>query len=64
MVKFDKIEKVWYNIPRGTIGYIICPCCHKQKLFRIEKENSISEIYIWCKFCKKEICLKSLEPNI
>ena len=54
MVKFDKIEKVWYNIPRGKIGYIICPCCHKQKLFRIEKENSISEIYIWCKFCKKE----------
>lgn len=62
MLKFDKNEKVCYNIKQDEMQYIICPCCKKQKLFRINKNSEFNEIYIWCKFCKKEICLKSREP--
>lgn len=60
MIEFDKNKKMCYNIQKD--GYVICPCCKKQKLFRIESESVFDKIYIWCKYCKKEICLKSREP--
>ena len=62
-VEFDKNEKMCYYITRDTSGYIFCPCCHKQKLLRVEAPNHISKIYVWCKYCKKEICLQSHEPE-
>lgn len=62
MIEFDKNKNMCYNIQKDGNGYIICPCCNKQKLFRVEQNSSFNMIYIWCKYCRKEICLKSLEP--
>lgn len=60
---FDKTEKMCYNIPKDKEGYIICPCCNRQKLFRVVPPNNFSKLYVWCKYCKKEICLQSHEPK-
>lgn len=62
-IEFDKNEKMCYYISRDRNGYILCPCCHKQKLLRVESPNYFSKIYVWCKYCKKEICLQSHEPE-
>ena len=62
-VRFDKNKNMCYNIPKDKNGYIFCPCCNKQKLLRVEAPNCFSKIYVWCKYCKKEICLQSLEPK-
>lgn len=40
--------------------YIICPHCGK-KLFRVDNTSVYKNIYIWCKYCKKEI--KLTEPK-
>ena len=34
--------------------YICCPTCGK-KLFRVVDKSEYKFIFIWCKFCKKEI---------
>lgn len=62
-VRFDKNKNMCYNISKDISGYIFCPCCNKQKLVRVEPPNNFSKVYVWCKYCKKEICLQSLEPK-
>ena len=44
--------------------YEVCPYCGK-KLFRVTTESCYTNIFIWCKTCKKEILIskKSQEPN-
>lgn len=34
--------------------YENCPCCGK-KLFRVIASSEYRDIFVWCKFCKKEI---------
>ena len=37
---------------------IICGCCHKKLLAKL---NSDGKIYVWCKECRKEVELE-VEP--
>lgn len=62
-VIFDKNKNICYNIPKDKNGYVFCPCCKKQKLLRVVPPNDFTKIYVWCKYCKKEICLQSHEPK-
>jgi hypothetical protein len=34
--------------------YVMCPNCGK-KLFRTTDNSNYANIFVWCKFCKKEI---------
>ena len=62
-VEFDKNKNICYNVSEDKKGYIICPSCNKQKLLRVETPSYFNKIYVWCKYCKKEICLQSHEPK-
>ena len=44
--------------------YEICPNCGK-KLFRIIETSDYTDIFIWCKTCKKEIKFikRAIEPK-
>ena len=46
MIKFDKNEKVCYNIKQDGIQYVICPCCKKQKLIKMEYLTMIITIIL------------------
>lgn len=43
--------------------YIQCPVCGK-KLFRIDKDSSFKNIYIWCKDCRKEIKIRAMSQEL
>nr|DAL09091.1 MAG TPA_asm: zinc-ribbon domain protein [Bacteriophage sp.] len=34
--------------------YVCCPYCGK-RLFRINKDSVYIKVFLWCKYCKKEI---------
>ena len=63
--KYRRVEvsvKLTNNVKGGIImfeenymnKYENCPCCGK-KLFRVIASSEYRDIFVWCKFCKKEI---------
>jgi len=45
--------------------FLMCPCCGKVRLLRVVDDYVIKNVYLYCRFCKKEIFIdESLEPKI
>lgn len=42
---------------------IRCPECNKI-IGKMEEEGTMKKVYLYCKRCKKEIYIQSLEPKL
>lgn len=42
------------SLPRGQ-RWLLCPCCRRQKLARITSATAVTDLYLFCKRCSREV---------
>ena len=42
--------------------WLICPCCHRQKLARMTANTAVKDLFLFCKRCNREVNI-AIEPE-